>query len=266
MIFGFGARRSGTFWLQRIITAHPEVAPVPSESFFFSHAIAPLMERFQDISFDAPSTGRIYAERELLLDAVRDFSDQIFRQFEQPGTTRISERTPWHVQHLELMGAIYPDAYYVHIVRDGRDAVRSLASMPWFEGSLEEAAAEWRSCVLAPRQCELPERYVEVRYEELLSDPGRQIPELYERLGLDTSPDAVGRAFAEAKVETNTDPLTRVGAGKWRETWSASQLATFMDTAADALHAYGYDAGEAGDPEPAEARRPGALRLLRRTR
>src|SRR3954452_4258797 len=103
MVFSFGARRSGTWWLQRIITAHAAVAAVPSESFFFSRAIAPLLECFQGIDRDAPSTGSIYAERELLLDATRDFCDRIFAQFADRGTHRIGERTPWHVEHLDLM-------------------------------------------------------------------------------------------------------------------------------------------------------------------
>ena len=46
MIFNAGARRSGTYWLQRITCAHPAVAEVPSETYIFSHGIAPLMERF----------------------------------------------------------------------------------------------------------------------------------------------------------------------------------------------------------------------------
>src|SRR4051794_22403057 len=106
MIFSFGARRSGTWWIQRIIAAHPQVAAVPSESFFFSHAIAPLLERFQHVDREGASTGRIYADRALLHDAVRDFCDRIFEQFAAPGTTRIAERTPWHVEHLDVMNAI----------------------------------------------------------------------------------------------------------------------------------------------------------------
>jgi sulfotransferase family protein len=240
MIFSFGARRSGTYWLQRIVAAHPDVAAVPSESFFFSHAIAPLFDRFQDLDRGAFSTGRIYAERELLLDATRDFCDRIFSQFAEPGTKRIAERTPWHVEHLQLMNAVYPDAAYVHIVRDGRDAARSLASMSWFDGSLEDAAAEWRRSVLAARSGPRPERYVEIRYEDLLADPGRRIPELYERLDLDATGEAVAAGIAEARVEANADPRTSVGSEKWRRLLSAEDQSLMVRVAGDALVAYGY--------------------------
>jgi Sulfotransferase family len=251
MVFSFGARRSGTWWLQRIITAHPAVAAVPSESFFFSRAIAPLLECFQDIDRDAPSTGTIYADRELLLDATRDFCDRIFGQFAERGTQRIGERTPWHVEHLELMNAVYPDAYYIHIVRDGRDSARSLTSMDWFSGSLEDAAAEWRRSVLAARDAERPARFLEVRYEELLSDPARLIPLIFGFLELDGGAAVLKAALAEARVERNTDPQTSVGTEKWRALMSAEEQAVVLRVAGDALVAYGYTTEE----ERAEAMR-----------
>jgi hypothetical protein len=244
MVFSFGARRSGTWWLQRIITAHPAVAAVPSESFFFSRAIAPLLDCFQDIKREAPSTGTIYAERELLLDATRDFCDRIFAQFAERGTKRIGERTPWHVEHLDLMNAIYPDAYYIHIIRDGRDSARSLTSMDWYSGSLEDAAAEWRRSVLAAHDAERPDRFFEVHYEKLLSDPARLIPQLFEFLDLDADSVVLNAALAEARVERNTDAQTSVGTEKWRSLMSAVEQAVLLRVAGDALVAYGYATGE----------------------
>ena len=47
MIFNVGARRSGPTGSSAFVTAHPEVAAVPSETHLFSHGIAPLFERFQ---------------------------------------------------------------------------------------------------------------------------------------------------------------------------------------------------------------------------
>jgi hypothetical protein len=240
MVFSFGARRSGTWWLQRIITSHPAVAAVPSESFFFSHAIAPLFESFQHVDRNALSTGRIYAENGLLLDATREFCDRIFAQFAGRGTERIAERTPWHVEHLELMNALYPDAYYIHIVRDGRDAARSLASMDWFSGSLEDAAAEWRHSVMAARDSKRPRRFMEVRYEELSADPARLIQALYDFLDLRVSSQVIKAALAEAQVELNTDRKTTVGTEKWRTLLSADEQALVLRTAGDALAAYGY--------------------------
>jgi hypothetical protein len=252
MIFSFGARRSGTWWLQRLITAHPRVAPVPSETFFFSNGIAPLFERFQHEKRGAQFTGRVYADRELLLDATRDFCDRIFAQFLRGKADRVAERTPWNVRHLDLLTDIYPDAYYVHIYRDGRDAIRSLATRKWFEGTLEDAAVEWRDSVMAPRESRRPERYIEVRYEDLLTDPRTKIVELYEFLGLKAKPDVVERAMTEARREVNTDTTTGVAKEKWRELLTPEEQATIMSIAGDALVAYGYlDPAELNGAGPA---------------
>ena len=61
MIFNVGARRCGTYWLQRITCAHPAVAEVPSETYVFSHGIAPLMERFHHDDPEYEEVGQVYA-------------------------------------------------------------------------------------------------------------------------------------------------------------------------------------------------------------
>ena len=269
MIFNFGARRSGTWWLQRLVTAHPAVAAVPTETYLFSGGIAPLFDSFQHADRNATFNGRVYAERDLLVDATRDFCDRIFAQFLDGGETRIAERTPWHARHIDLMSEIYPDAYYVHIYRDGRDAARSLAAMRWFDGSLEDAAAEWRESVLAARSARRPERYFEIRYEDLLRDPRGNITELYEFLDLELDDGILARALAEARTERNTDPGTPVGTEKWRDLLTQEQQATVMAIAGDALAEYGY----VSRAEPGRARTPAGgdgdqtiKRLVRRLR
>src|SRR5437773_700229 len=92
LIFSVGARRSGTYWLQRIIAAHPLVAEVPSETHLFSHGIAPLMERFQHEDPTSPEVGSVFAERGAVLDAVRDLCDTVFSGFLQPGQEYVAER------------------------------------------------------------------------------------------------------------------------------------------------------------------------------
>ena len=118
MIFNFGARRSGTFWLQRIVTAHPAVSAVPSETYLFSHGVSPLLERFQHSARSSPEVGAVYVDRDNLIDAVRDLCDTVFGQFLEAGTERVAERTPHHAWHLGLIAEVYPDARFVHIIRD----------------------------------------------------------------------------------------------------------------------------------------------------
>src|SRR5215211_6522679 len=97
MIFSFGVPRSGTWWIQRIISAHPEVAVVPSETQLFSAGIGPLLELFHHGAKGSPTVGRMYADREQLLDATRDFCDHVLEAYLTPGTRYVAERTSLHV-------------------------------------------------------------------------------------------------------------------------------------------------------------------------
>ncbi len=87
-----------------------------------------------------------------------------------------------YMRHLPLLERLFPDAQYVHLIRDGRDAALSFLRMP--EGTFTrtwahpDTAAEfaclWRTEVAAAR--ELGQRvgsfrYLEVRYEDLVAGP-----------------------------------------------------------------------------------------------
>ena len=243
MIFNAGARRSGTYWLQRITCAHPAVAEVPSETYIFSHGIAPLMERFHHDDPEFQEVGQVYARRERVIESVRNLCDTVFGEFVRDGQTHAAERTPWHVYHLPLIAEIYPDASFVHIIRDGRDATRSIVAQPWGPDNVKEAAEEWRSSVAAGLDAApvLGDRLLEVRYEEVLADPRSRIGRIYEHHGLEGGIDeALEAAGAKANIGRQDK---RVGTGKWREDWGRRELRDFNRVAGDLLAELGYAQG-----------------------
>jgi len=243
MIFNAGARRSGTYWLQRITCAHPAVAEVPSETYIFSHGIAPLMERFHHDDPEFQEVGQVYARRERVIESVRNLCDTVFGEFVRDGQTQAAERTPWHVYHLPLIAEVYPDASFVHIIRDGRDAVRSIVAQPWGPDNVKDAAEEWRSSVAAGLDAApvLGDRLLEVRYEEVLADPRSGIARIYAHHGLEGGIDeALEAAGAKANIGRQDN---RVGTGKWREDWGRRELRDFDRVAGDLLRELGYAQG-----------------------
>ncbi len=243
MIFNVGARRSGTYWLQRIVCAHPSVAAVPSETYLFSHGIAPLRQRFQHDDRDDREMGQVYADRERVVTAIRSLCDTVFEEFAAPGQTHIAERTPWHVEHLPLIAEVYPEARFVHIIRDGRDAVRSLVHWYWGPTTIREAATEWRRAVEAGRAAvpALGSRLLEVRYEDLLGNLRDGVERIHSHVGLEGYVDA---ALATSQNVDNLGPQDqRVGAGKWREAWGRRELRDFDRVAGDLARELGYDQG-----------------------
>ncbi len=153
----------------------------------------------------------------------------------------------------------YPQAVAVHVVRDGRDVATSLlergwlsaertgaddARLPfgaharfWVEPGREEEFASvsdatrvawaWRRYVTAAGS--VPERTVEVRYEQLATDPAAAARPVAAALGVD--PELVAGRFSKVHDRSM---------GRWRRDLTAAQLADVEREAGDALVAAGY--------------------------
>jgi hypothetical protein len=81
---------------------------------------------------------------------------------------RCGDKTPLHLARLARLFRDFPDARVIHIVRDPRDTVASLARMPWAPASLLMNAVAWR--MLVHRAASWGERLLEVRLEDLQDD------------------------------------------------------------------------------------------------
>ena len=262
MVFVFGAQRSGTWWLQRIVTAHPEVSAIPSETYLFELGIKPLFERFHHGLRASPMTGQLHVERDVLVDATRDFCDRVLLPYLQPGSGYLSERTPGHTHAVDVIEEVYPDARLVHIVRDGRDVARSLVAREWGPATVAEAAATWREAVTDGRRAASSDRYLEIRYEDLLTDTEPEVRRLYAWLDLPIDDEVIALATAAADRPLNEDPTdTRLAFGKWRDHFSADDVAAFEAEAGELLAELGYPTAEPivapePDPEPVLAAAP----------
>ena len=246
VLFLVGARRSGTNWLERALTTHPDVVAMPSETYLFSQGIQPLSELFQSAAPNSPMMAKTFMERAELNAALREFMDRVFlSSLEQlgPESKYLLERTPWHAMHLELIAGVYPDARILHLVRDGRAVARSLRALPRGPATIGEAAAEWRDCVACRDHGRdlFGERYIEVRYEDLLLDPSAGVSRIFGWLGLDSPADLMARVEGEAAVEFNVDPGSPgVNADKWRTELTHSDLEEIESVAGPRLIELGY--------------------------
>ena len=75
------------------------------------------------------------------------------------------EKTPMYVHHLTLLGKAFPDARFIHIIRDGRACAASFHRR-WKFNPIR-TIARWKQAVRDGRQQgqSLGERYLEIRYE-----------------------------------------------------------------------------------------------------
>ena len=194
VIFVEGAPRSGTTWLATLLATHPEIAGVDAESHLFDFGVDRLFDNFE--GRDPHMHGlRLFLDRDELVDLVRDFCDGVLLAMRSHLSA--SAAPPFVVEKTPIAAApepldlarkreCYPDAWYIHIVRDREAVTRSLMRSPWmWDRSYEACSAHWDLTVGHARATlgDLP-RYREVSYEELRADPAEACRDLFQWLGV----------------------------------------------------------------------------------
>ena len=262
-----GVSRSGTTLLRVILDRSPGVA-IPDESFF-----VPLLARRHGGPIDAErfldDVSRIPTVRDWgvsvadLAGRVRSgmlTGEAITAIYEAyagaAGKPRWGDKTPMYMRHLALLEELFPDAQYVHLIRDGRDAALSFLQMP--EGTFTRTWAHprtpaqfaclWRrevgdARVLGRRVGEA--RYHQVRYEELVVDPESVVRGICVFAEIPFEPtmlDYVGAVDVSEKPHQQrllTPPTS--GVRSWRRDMSAEDAAAFESIAGDLLAELGYE-------------------------
>jgi hypothetical protein len=178
-IFVVGCHRSGTTLFRLILDSHPCVSCGPETRFLAD------LEKITDAHnwprMELYGFPKEYWHRQVAVL----FNDFQSRYALRRGKTRWADKTPLYAGHLDYLNAIFPDALFINVVRDGRDVARSHRDT-WGYVSGLKAIEKWPRYIqmaeaFAPKVG--PERYLEVRYENLVSDTEKQMRQVLEFIG-----------------------------------------------------------------------------------
>ena len=219
MFFIIGSARSGTTLLRLILNAHPDVA-VPPESRFITELWRGEEEVEVEGFLEALTNHRLFRVWNLEVDEVRheigtrarvryaDAVEAAYRAWARSKhKTCWGDKTPRYIEHIPLLARLWPEAKFVHQIRDGRNVVLSYADVPFGPKTLGKAARLWASRVtsgLVEGRKLGPDRYLEIRYEEFVANPENQAKTLCDFLNIDFDPDMLD--YAE---KARTDILPR---------------------------------------------------------
>jgi LPS sulfotransferase NodH len=285
-----GVSRSGTTLLRVVLDRSPGLA-IPDESFF-----VPLLARrhAKTVERDAflDDVARVPTVRDWGLtpeDVAASFLRPdmptgeaiaaIFEAYaERAGKPRWGDKTPMYMRHLDLLERLFPEAQYVHLVRDGRDAALSFLDMP--EGSFTRTWAHpttparfaclWRKEITGARALGREvgsSRYLEVRYEALVADPTATVGAICAWAELPFEPamlEYAGEVDVSAKQHQQRllVPPTK-GVRNWRGEMSAADIRAFEEIAGDLLAELGYEVTNAAPPRSVRAQTARAAYELR---
>jgi hypothetical protein len=274
--FIVGNPRSGTTLLRFILSSHSRLY-IPEETGFLPHLTRYRGRDLSRAEVDqlVGQLGRMNAEWQGLVDDLAAFYaklsaptlthvlDQLYQIKMMPhGAARWGDKGPSYVRVLEAIDAIFPTAQYIHMIRDGRDctlsAIKKWGDRFWYYDTYYlmktwsrnvragQAAAAW-----------LGDRYLEVRYEQLVKDVegvARRICEFlgesFEHSMLDHTDLArqLAARTGHFEVEQAVTPRT---VGNWRERMSPFDQKLAVRVAGPLLVQLGYDVPR---PAPLTAR------------
>lgn len=258
LVFVFGCARSGTTWLQRLLSQWPHAATA-EETHLFSAYLRSSAESWRRHDGGWIGLHHLLSEDEFI-EWMRGFAELCLGRIAdaRPGSRIVVEKTPKHGEYAADILRLYPNAFFIHIIRDPRAVVPSLRAASgswgssWAPTSLEVASRKWRTDFKnARRPASLTERYTEVRYEQLHADGAREIARLFAWLGEPVSREeaesyVAASAFDKVRAvvaEDNVDDrfFRRGEVDSWRRELSGSDIAIIERLTRNQMAELGYE-------------------------
>lgn len=281
-IFIIGNPRSGTTLLRLMLTCHPNIV-IPPEGGFLVH----LFERYggfagepdmidayaadviacrkmDEWNMEAGELGRFLQEREPR--NYHDLGDGVYAFFaskHKSGWTRWGDKNNYYLKHIPTLAQIFPEAKFVHIVRDGRDVACSYRELsqtkgtyaPQLPNSVVEIAVQWRDNLnqIANSFKSLnPGQAYTIRYEDILLSAEETLKDLCSFLGEpynvnmleyykeNTERSLEPEVYMQWKKKTKEE-LDPSRAFRWKTGMFLEDVALFEKIAGDVLQQHGYE-------------------------
>jgi hypothetical protein len=254
-----------------MLASHPDLAIPEEANFRLKLSVEPeLYEQANGLDVDA-FVSALYADRvfrswgiseeevrmALRAAAPRSLSDAMRALFlhaaRKEGKTRYGDKTPQAVMVMPRLSSLFPEARFIHIIRDGRDVALSHIHNEGFIASAAEVAIKWKTMIergQSDGRILGPERYREVRYEQLVERPDAVLHSLCAYIELDFHASML--RYFERPLEVLG--ATRQGIGfhaslhkpptkglrNWRDQMKARDLEIFEAIAGDLLERLAY--------------------------
>ena len=250
MVFVVGVGRSGTSLLQAMLNAHPDICFPPETAFLRRFLGKPILEncfkrggveavmallkadeRVGRLGLGEPQTRAIVESadrnafgRSVYLELLKAYARH------RNKTRFLGDKDPRCIEHIPLIQKLFPAAFLIHILRDPRDVLASKKKAAWSRdrSSYYHLFANKVQFAMGRKQGPrlLGNRYLEVRYEDLIQDPEKALTSICRML--DTPFSSQMLAFSESgktlvserelswKKET-LGPLLKQNRNKWKD-------------------------------------------------
>lgn len=276
-IFVVGSARSGTVLMGRILKGHPMIHCLIERPAVFNYAshlgLNPTVKQKHPAHVRQRLRSLYEQNWRASLGACRKCSDVCRRAAAEIGAEewpcgsgdglRYADKSHQHVLNVDAILDAFPDACFVHLIRDGRDVVASMLRhegvlnwfgpaiineqsefpQPWFgirdhadlarwqrlsvAGKCARRWVSWTEAGLQASRFMPADRWVDVRYEDLVTDPANTI-------------DPILRGFELYPHRVDTPIVRSDSVGSWRTRLNAQDAEEVTAVAGSLLDQLGY--------------------------
>jgi hypothetical protein len=145
-----------------------------------------------------------------------------------------ADKTPENVRRFDVIRSWFPQARFIHVIRDGRDVVCSLRQAQWMKlekitGGADRSSPEaveaciryWIERVTVGRRLRRDPRYLEVRYEDLVEHTEPVLRRILAFLNVDW--DSRVLAHDPSSADPAAGPVYESAVGRWRTDLSSTE-------------------------------------------
>ncbi len=164
---------------------------------------------------------------------LREVIDAVYAELlRRSGKARVGDKTPPYVAIVPQLAILYPEARFIHLIRDGRDVAMSFIDLGFGCRFYDGKRFEWIAAMefaRAWRQTSKPDRFMEVKFEDLVSQPEPTLRRICTFLGanfeaemLDMPPRVDAVPARERSIHSRLEqPLSPETVGVWRHKLSS---------------------------------------------
>jgi len=205
VVFVCGALRSGSSLVHLILDHHPEIKNPGEFDFLFDQISGdgkfPTMAAY----LEWLSVHRIFQSKLLSIDISLDYPELIDSFIVQMNQENCVLALNIH-RGFHSIPYVFPNAKFIHLIRDPRDVARSSIGMGW-AGNVYYGIEHWLQTEQDWKQLQnkiLPEQYLEIRFEDLILSPEAILKEVCSFIGVPYSDKMFD--YADNSTYSRPDP------------------------------------------------------------
>jgi LPS sulfotransferase NodH len=235
-VFLCGALRSGSTVLGLMLRYHPQII-APGEFDFLFDCVGENGEFPQtEFYLDWLVESRIFQAHNLTTDSSASFKqniDSFVVQMSKPGQL-LSLNVHRNFQRIPYL---FPNARYIHLIRDARDVARSSIGMGW-SGNVYYGVDHWIKTENSWGKVKSvlnEDQYIEIKFEELITDSKEVLTNICKFLGVEYS-----NQMLEYPSETTYSKPDISLIRQWERKQSKKQIQLIEYKVAQAMTSCGY--------------------------